>query len=120
MCTAAGRYSRSWCVSHWRPAEVDGLPLGRFRRRSAMLGTRSVMESLAAPSVEAMTPSTPLLPPNGPPPSPPGAPTLAYPTLRRSPILPPLTRIASPPPPALAEPPTPTSILLRATLSSRM
>lgn len=52
------------CVSRWRPAEVDGLAFGRRRRRSAALGTRSVMESLAAPSVEAMTPSTPLLPPN--------------------------------------------------------
>lgn len=52
------------CASRWRPAEVDGLALGRRRRRSVALGTRSVMESLAAPSVEAMTPSTPLLPPN--------------------------------------------------------
>lgn len=52
------------CASRWRPAEVDGLPFGRRRRRSVALGTRSVMESLAAPSVEAMTPSTPLLPPN--------------------------------------------------------
>lgn len=41
-------------------------PLGRFRLRSAILGTRSVMESLAAPSVEAMTPSTPFVPPNAP------------------------------------------------------
>lgn len=48
------------CASRWRPAEVDGLAFGRRRRRSAALGTRSVMESLAAPSVEAMTPSTPL------------------------------------------------------------
>ena len=53
-------------MSRWRPAEVDVLRLGYFRRGSAVLGTRSVMESLAAPSVEAMTPSTPLLPPNHP------------------------------------------------------
>lgn len=59
-------------MSRWRPAEVDGLWLGRFRLRSAILGTRSVMESLAAPSVEAMTPSTPLLPPL--PPVPPNNP----------------------------------------------
>lgn len=62
-CAAALR-SMCQCVSRWRPAEVDGLAFGRRRRRSAALGTRSVMESLAAPSVEAMTPSTPLLPPN--------------------------------------------------------
>lgn len=49
-------------------------PLGRFRLRSAILGTRSVMESLAAPSVEAMTPSTPFLPPNAPPTLPPSVP----------------------------------------------
>lgn len=72
MCTVAGRYSQDRCVSRWRPAEVDGLQLGRFRLRSAILGTRSVMESLAAPSVEAMTPSTPLLPPL--PPVPPNNP----------------------------------------------
>lgn len=37
---------------------VDVLMLGNVRRTSRMLGTRSVMESLAALSVEAMTPST--------------------------------------------------------------
>lgn len=52
------------CVSRWRPAEVDDLVFGCRRRRSFAFGTRSVMESLAAPSVEAMTPTTPLLPPN--------------------------------------------------------
>jgi len=52
------------CVSRWRPAEVDDLLFGCRRRRSFAFGTRSVMESLAAPSVEAMTPTTPLLPPN--------------------------------------------------------
>jgi len=66
MCTTAERCSAAMCqcVSRWRPTEVDGLAFERHRRRSAVLGTRSVMESLAAPSVEAMTPSTPLLPPN--------------------------------------------------------
>lgn len=62
-------YSAARCVSVCRAggrAEVDGLAFERHRRRSAVLGTRSVMESLAAPSVEAMTPSTPLLPPNRP------------------------------------------------------
>lgn len=65
MCTTALLLrSMCQCVSRWRPVQVDGLVFGRRRRRSVGLGTRSVMESLAAPSVEAMTPSTPLLPPN--------------------------------------------------------
>lgn len=70
MCTTAERCSMCRCVSCWRPAEVDGLAFGLRRRPSVPLGTRSVMESLAAPSVEAMTPSTPLLPPNGGPSTP--------------------------------------------------
>lgn len=105
-------YSMCQCVSRWRPAEVDGLAFGRHRRRSGTLGTRSVMESLAAPSVEAMTPSTPLLPPNArrfPSVSPLGVSTAgarypttadgsaALPSLRSSPTIPARSRFSSPP-----------------------
>ena len=73
---ATRRMKRASASPRWRPAEsladsagaagsttasigVDVLILGNTRSCSVSLGTRSVMESLAAQSAEAMTPSTP-------------------------------------------------------------